>query len=396
LAMAGNSGQGRAWLGFTLAAMSVAAVMMAGTMLYGVKTTELEVNSLPVTYLKGVSTEVHQLDRDDYQSGKHPSLHDAAFLAQLSNVLDTHHGKHGDKQGGRMQSLDDLDLGLKDDVESAPEEGEAKAVDSDEAEDLDLGLKDAVEAESAVPEEGEGEAAGSEEEATEGEKEEEPAAEEEEPTQHPLGDEVFELPIHNGEDMGDLHVPAEYLQGAGYAFAGFKSGSHKTVLTSAKRSAGQSWCHCDAAGKECGCSPGGNTGLEGGRAVKRMSLMMNCCQCDGSQVELPAGPCSDCYECGSKAFSPNYNPYGVRKQKAMGATTPILRQQQQRAWAAEEGKAEGFWKKGEHKALPTDGMQTLNTIIAGARDFVRPPPTKDVYKVVKKTVIKKDPLVAAS
>jgi hypothetical protein len=41
-------------------------------------------------------------------------------------------------------------------------------------------------------------------------------------------------------------------------------------------------------------------------------------------------------------------------------------------------------------------MLALNSIIQGSKHFVPPPPTKDVYKVVTKSVVHRDPLVAAA
>ena len=52
----------------------------------------------------------------------------------------------------------------------------------------------------------------------------------------------------------------------------------------------------------------------------------------------------------------------------------------------------------EAPGRPTSGMLALNSksIIKGAKHFVPPPPTKDVYKVVTKSVVHRDPLVAAA
>mmetsp|Transcript_95869 Transcript_95869/g.140055 ORF Transcript_95869/g.140055 Transcript_95869/m.140055 type:complete len:93 (+) Transcript_95869:144-422(+) len=45
---------------------------------------------------------------------------------------------------------------------------------------------------------------------------------------------------------------------------------------------------------------------------------------------------------------------------------------------------------------PTRGMLALNGIIKGSKHFKTPPPSQDVYKVVTRNVVHRDPLVAAS
>ncbi len=59
-------------------------------------------------------------------------------------------------------------------------------------------------------------------------------------------------------------------------------------------------------------------------------------------------------------------------------------------------RGEPFFKMHESPGHPTRGMLALNNIIQGSKHFVPPPPTKDVYKVVTKSVVHRDPLVAAS
>jgi hypothetical protein len=279
-------------LPFALAAMAVGMVLLAGSRMDSQSgRAELVDGSLAVSF----RSSVHELRSVDARHGKHPSLKDTAFLAQLSSVLSARSGDQTEQRPmshelSRTQSLENLDLRL-----------------------------------------------------------------------HP-----------------DISARTTSL-------------SDSASVAASDRSAG-GWCHCaDEAGCECSHGAGGSLRS---RDAKTVSLAMNCCQCDGSMVSLPAVPCADCHECGSKAFSPYYNPYGVRKS-ATARKTSILSQQQHRVWSAKNGR-EKFWKEGERKSAPTDGMRALNKIIAGARRFVRPPPTKDVYEVVKQTFVKKDPLVAAS
>jgi hypothetical protein len=59
-------------------------------------------------------------------------------------------------------------------------------------------------------------------------------------------------------------------------------------------------------------------------------------------------------------------------------------------------RGEPFFKMHESPGRPTRGMLALNSIIQGSKHFVPPPPTKDVYKVETKSVVHRDPLVAAS
>mmetsp|Transcript_988 Transcript_988/g.2172 ORF Transcript_988/g.2172 Transcript_988/m.2172 type:complete len:278 (-) Transcript_988:141-974(-) len=272
------------WLAGTLAGVGVCAMFLVVSQLAHDSRVELMDDSLPASYQQSV----HDLSAVDTRRGRHPSLKDTAFLAQLSTVLSARHGSNVDskplsKELSRTQSLEEHDLSVR----------QTKA---------------------------------------------------------------------NARTM------------------------------SLSDTSGAKWCHC-VEGEGCECAH--DSGSLRRKGAKAVSLAMDCCQCDGSSVNLPGAPCQDCHECGSKAFSPFYNPYGVRKSAHAQRKTPILAQQKGRVWSAKGGQ-EQFWKDGEEKGGVGDGMRTLNKIISHAKHFVRPPPTKDEYKIIKKTVIHKDPLVAAS
>mmetsp|Transcript_23805 Transcript_23805/g.37214 ORF Transcript_23805/g.37214 Transcript_23805/m.37214 type:complete len:204 (-) Transcript_23805:231-842(-) len=127
------------------------------------------------------------------------------------------------------------------------------------------------------------------------------------------------------------------------------------------------------------------------RMARTTGLNMHCCVCDGSSVDLPAVPCQDCYECAKKPYSPYYNPYGDRKDKEV--TLPKLLETKAKVQPAKEG----FLLHDEKDAAtPTDRMLTLNKIIAGSKNFVAPPRTPDVYQIVTKKFVHKDPLVQVS
>jgi len=159
-------------------------------------------------------------------------------------------------------------------------------------------------------------------------------------------------------------------------------------------SSANGWCHCakTARGQNADCKCYGAQS----KKAKTISLTLACCQCGGAMSDAhhptyvaPAKACALCKsDCSKQAYSPLYNQYGIRDTEDKSGNMQQLH--------GVRRQREPFFKMHENPGKLNKGMMALNTIIKGSKHFKTPPPTQDVYKVVTKKVIHRDPLVAAS